>query len=196
MKWKLASVALAVALCMVILLGALFWRLESRFAIRHADSASVVTQVKQLRDLATVRFSVQRVVGLTEPKVPVGSESILLIVQGEVVAGVDLAALRPEDAQFQKKDTVYIRLPASKILDAYLNEQQTKVWDRRITWWTPWVPYDQDLERKARLSGLEEVKKAALAGGILNQATSNAERAIREVLAAFGLHASFPDQAT
>jgi hypothetical protein len=154
---------------------------------------TVVTQIKQLNQLATVRFSIQRVVGMTEPKIPVGEESILLIVQGDVQAGVDLADLRPEDVLLSDRHA-RVRLPAPKVLTSYLDESQTKVWDRHVTWWTPWVPYSPDLEHRARLQALDEIRKAAISMGILDRAGENAENAIRQFLAAFQVDVKFDHQ--
>lgn len=159
--------------------------------MRRLDSASVVTQVKHLKQLVTVKYSIERVVGLREPKIPFGEESILLMVQGDVLAGVDLERISSRDIQFSGDGAATIALPPARILQAFLNEKQTKVWDRRITWWTPWVAYDPDLEHKARLQALEDVTKAALTMGILTQAQSGAELAIRDVLGVFHVQARF-----
>ena len=195
MRWKFTTLLLAFTL-FIFLPVSLFLGFGPEYALRPRNSASVLTQVKQLNELATVRFSIQRVVGMTVSKRPVGSESSRLRVQGEVIAGVDLADIHPADVRFSSKKTVAIRLPQPKILQFYLDESQTKVWDRHITWWTPWVPYDPDLEHKARLSAEEEVRQAALRMGILSQARSNAERAIRNLLSALGMQAGFPDSTT
>ena len=68
-----------------------------------------------------------------------------------------------------------------------IDDTQTRVWDREITWWTPWVPYNQDLERQARLKARETIEHAAIEGGILKQARQNAETAIRGLLETLGL---------
>ena len=79
-----------------------------------------------------------------------------------------------------------IRLSPPRIQEAFLDEKNTKVWDRSITWWTPWVSPDIDLEHKARLQALEDIKKAALDMGILGKAKKNAEADIRAVLQVLG----------
>ncbi len=53
------------------------------------------------------------------------------------------------------------------------------------------MPYNPDLEHKARLSAVEEIRKAALEEGILDQSRKNAETAIGGLLSALGLHATF-----
>jgi hypothetical protein len=142
----------------------------------------VVAQIQQLNQLATVKYTVQKIVGLREDTLPVGSESILLIMQATVQAGIDLAHLREQDVTFRDDGTVVLRLPPAQVLTVAVDEKETKVWDRQKTWWTPWVPYSKDLEQRARLSGLESVRQAALDMQILKQAERNAETSIRALL--------------
>ena len=152
----------------------------------------MVLRIQQLKQLVTVRYSIQRVVGLTEPKEPFGSESILLMVGGEALAGVDLANLTRDDVILSGSNhKALIALPPARLFDVYLDEKQMVVWDRHVTWWTPWVPFSPDLEHKARLQALNEIRAAALHTGILDQAQRNAETAIRDFLAALGIQAQF-----
>jgi hypothetical protein len=67
------------------------------------------------------------------------------------------------------------------------DDKETKVWDRQITWWTPWVPYNPDLERQARLKAKDAIQQAAIDMGILDQARRNAEAGIRNLLETFGV---------
>ena len=150
------------------------------------DAAAVVKEIRPLNELVTVRYGIEKVVGMKEEKSPVGTESILLLVQAKVLAGVDLADLQAGDVVVSG-DVVHVHLPQPHIQEAFLDEKNTKVWDRNITWWTPWVSPDVDLEHKARLQALEDVKKAALDMGILEEARKNAEADIRGILRAFGM---------
>jgi hypothetical protein len=190
-RWKIAAIVSSCAL--FALLAGLFVSgiVRHAFGLRSLDSASVLIQIKQLKELVTVKYRIQRVVGLREPKVPFGEESILLMVEAEALAGVDLDRLNARDVHYTADRTATITLPAARLLHLFLNEKQTKVWDRQITWWTPWVPFDPDLEHKARLQAIDDMQHAALSMGILDQAQSNAEAAIRQLLAAFQIHANF-----
>jgi len=141
-----------------------------------------------LNELATVRYVVQKVVGISEDRPPLGgAESILLMVQGKVIAGVDLAQFNQYNVESIGKHDARIRLPAPRVMEAFIDEKNTKVWDRRITWWTPWVAPDQDLEHKARLEAIDDIQKAAVQMGILEDARRNAREAIRKFLSAFGV---------
>ena len=56
-------------------------------------------EIQRLNELVSVKYTIQRVVGLEEQKVPLGSEKLLLIVQAEVLAGIDLSTLKPGDVK-------------------------------------------------------------------------------------------------
>lgn len=154
---------------------------------RTLDPPAVVQEVKQLNELTTVKYSIQKVVGFTVPHSPFGSESILLLVGARVLAGINLQDVTQYDITMPKKDSVVIRLPLPRITEAFLDEKDTKVWDRRITWWTPWVENDPDLEHQARLQALAQVRAQAVQMGILRDAQRNAEASIRHLLQAFGI---------
>jgi hypothetical protein len=178
--WKLISLLLLVAF--ISLLG-------YTFVTRRAGPASqdaVVMQVQKLSQLVTVRYRIQRVVGLTEQKEPVGEESILLMVEGEVQGGIDLHKVTSSDVTSDEAGTLTLTLPAPAILNAWIDEKKTKVWDRHITWWTPWVAPDPDLEHKARLKALEDIRQAAIDMGILDQARMNTKSALADLFSALG----------
>lgn len=154
---------------------------------RQVDPPALVLQIQQLSELSTVKYRVQKVVGLEEKKFPAGSERILLVVDATVHAGVDLSQLRAAQLRILGKDRIAVELPQARILNVVIDEKQTRVWDRSVTWWTPWVPYNPDLERQARLAAIEAVREAALEMGILEQARANARQTIRTLAGQFGL---------
>ena len=154
---------------------------------RVADPEGILREVRPLKELVTVRYSIQKVAGLKETKVPVGSESILLIVQAQVLGGVDLAQLQGGDLRMDAQRRVEMQLPPAKILHINLDEKNTQVWDRSKTWWTPWVPYNNDLEKQARLAALESIRQEALEMGILLEAQVNAQNLIRALLHPLGI---------
>lgn len=180
MKTVWRAVALIAIAAFVALL---MYDRRARFAVY--EPAGILREVQPLRELVTVRYSIQKVSGLTEDKVPVGSESILVVVQAQVFGGVDLARLRDQDIHVSGRN-VEIQLPAARILHVDLDEKNTKVWDRSKTWWAPWVPYDIDLEKKARLAALDSVRQEALEMGILLEAKVNAQNLIRALLRPLG----------
>src|SRR5437763_14907605 len=119
---RLKKFGFAVAIILIRLIGvALFHRFYSGWSMRDLSSPAVLVQIQKLKQLVSVRYSIQRVVGMTEPKIPFGEESILLIVQGEAVAGVDLGKLGQRDVRFTGENRVTLRLPSAKLMDTYLD---------------------------------------------------------------------------
>ena len=167
--------------------------LSSRNLTREAspgwplDAANVVHEIQRLNELVSVKYTVQKVVGLEQQKVPFGSEKLLLFVQAEALAGIDLSSLAASDVKLLPARRMQVVLPPPKIVHIVIDDKQTKVWDRRITWWTPWVPFNPDLERQARLAAKDSIERAAIEMGILDQARRNAEVGIRSLLETFGV---------
>jgi hypothetical protein len=153
--------------------------------IRTLDQPAMVREIQGLSELVSVKYTVQKVVGLEEKK-SLGSEKLLLIVQAQVLAGVDLATLPPGAIKILPHNDIRIALPPARIFHIVIDDKETKVWDRQITWWTPWVFPDPDLERQARLAANKSVEQAALDMGILDQARRNAEMVIRNLLQTLG----------
>lgn len=156
---------------------------------RVADPPALVKQIQALDELVTVKYTVQKVIGLKEEKVPFGSESVMLMVQAKVLGGVDLAGLRTNDVTIAADRAVTIKLPPPRVLHVYVDDRETQVWERSKTWWTPWVPNNPELEQKARLAALEAVQAAALEMGILQEAQRNAHAAISNLLVTAGVPA-------
>src|ERR1700722_11991540 len=134
---------------------------------RTLDPVAVVQEIQRLNELVSVKYTVQKVVGLEEKKVPLGSEKLLLFVQADVLAGIDLSSLTARDVKLLPDRRVQIALPPPKIVHIVIDDKATKVWDRQITWWTPWVPFNPDLERQARLTAREAIEQGAIEMGIL-----------------------------
>jgi hypothetical protein len=170
-------------LALIFICGLLYWRIGPP----NKERPDVLAQVQRLSQLATVRYTVQRIVTLTEEKHPVGSESIVLIVQARVEAGIDLSTLQPKDLTTSNDGTVRVTLPRAQILNVAIDENDTKVWDRQKTWWTPWVSYSLDLEKRCRIAGLESARQSAIQMGILSASQTNAETSVRSLLQLAGV---------
>jgi hypothetical protein len=171
-----------------IVLAAVFFLTIGRrnFPERTFDAPAMVKQIQGLSELVSVKYTVQKVIGLEEKKTPVGAEKLLLIVQAEVLAGVDLAVVSPGSIRILPQNEIKVTLPPARIFHIVIDDKETKVWDRQITWWTPWVSPNPDLERQARLAAIASIKQAAIDMGILDQAQRNAESVIRNLLQTMG----------
>lgn len=188
--WQRIKFYTVAGLAVALAAAALYFYLQAARGrvVRVADSAAVVREIQRLNELVTVRYNIQKAIGLKEEKVPFGSEQVLLLVQATVLGGVDLAAVTPADVQLDAASRrVAIQLPPPRVLHVFINDKDTQVWDRSKTWWTPWVAYNPQLEQQARQAALEAVQQAALQMGILSNAQQNAATTLRGFLQTLGL---------
>lgn len=185
--WQRLKLYAALTLAVVLAALAVYYRLQAGNVTRVWSAPAVIQQIRPLHELVTVRYDLQKVIGFKEEKVPFGSESVLLMVQAVVKAGVNLKTLREDDVTLSvDRQEIALRLPAAEITDVYINDKETQVWDRSKTWWTPWVAANPQLEQNARQAALEAIQSAALQAGILSNAQKNAETSLRSFLRSAG----------
>jgi Protein of unknown function (DUF4230) len=173
--WALTAV---VVLTLAVYLTFSITRWINRGAGLHlADTANVVQQIQTLSDLVTVKYVVEKVVILDAPPESTlgqfvqGDNRVLLLAHGVVKAGINLKNFTPDDVTISGK-IVRIHLPPAQITDAYLDDSQTKV----IDWKQGFLRgFDKDLEQKARQMAVDDIRRAARADGILNEATQRAQ---------------------
>ena len=150
------------------------------------EPSSIVLQVQRLNQLVVVKYTLQQVIEMEQSRPLYGNEKVLLLVQGKVLGGVDLSQMTPQDVRVSRDGkSVTLNLPMPRVLEVFLDEKETRVWDN-VSWWTPWIAPNPDLQKEARLLALDKVKGAAREMGILSDAQHNAETSIRDLLMALG----------
>jgi len=150
---------------------------------------SVVQQIQQLQRLETVVYSMEKIVTGTQeskylPRMLVG-DRLLLIVHGEVTAGVDLGALDSSQLTIDGK-TVSIKLPEPSVFSTRLDNQRTRVYSRETGLFTS---PDPGLESDVRREAERQMTQAALDGGILKTAATNARATLTSLLQGLGFEA-------
>ena len=149
-------------------------------------SSAVVQQIQRLSRLETSSYSIQSVVSAERPGglLGIGRQKVLVIVQGTVIAGIDLGKLRPEDVTISPSGKqVTVKLPEAEILSRYLDEGATRVYDHQTGLFTQ---PDSSLVVEAEQMGMNRVMQAACEGGIMKRATDDGQKALREFLRAVG----------
>jgi hypothetical protein len=136
------------------------------------NSATLLQRVKTLSELVTVQYVIEKVVVVEDVKwiAGLGENRVLMIAHGVVKAGLDLGRLRPGDLQVSEK-RVIIHLPPPEITESFLDETQTRVVERSTGFLRS---FDKNLEQTARQNALQDIRHAALTGGILKDADSRA----------------------
>jgi hypothetical protein len=149
-----------------------------------ADPVTIVRQVQALSRLETASFTIEKVITAESGEGPLGflfSDRLLLVAQGQVIAGVDLARMAERDVRVVGT-SVFVTLPAAEIFVATLNNENTYVYDRQ----TGLFGQQIDLETLARQEAERAILQAALEDGILGMAQGNAEQYIGSLLRALG----------
>jgi len=150
-----------------------------------ATGPVVLEQVQRLQRLETCRYNGQVIVrGDTKGMLPtwLAGDRLLFVGRGEVVAGVDLSRLKPEDVAVEQ-DTVAVRLPSAEILHSRLDNHGSEVFERRSGIFTG---PDRTLEGRVRVEAEDRIRQAALESGVLATANTNARDTLRGHLQLLG----------
>jgi hypothetical protein len=184
-----AGFILGFVLALLLALAAgwvVFFRGGSRVDI---SQPTVVQQIQQLQRLETVVYSMEKIVtGAQEsrflPRLLV-SDRLLLIVHGDVTAGVDLAALDPSHVNVNGK-SVDLKLPEPIVFSTRVDNGRTRVYARETGLFSS---PDPELESETRREAERQLTQAALDGGILKTAAANARATLTSLLQGLGFEA-------
>ena len=176
----------AAAVIAIAIAGLWLFRDPSRIDVSRP---SVVHQIQQLQRLETVVFSMEKIVTGSQdskylPRMLAG-DRLLLIVHGEVTAGVDLGGLDASQLAIDGK-AVSITLPEATVFSTRLDNARTRVYVRETGLFTS---PDPDLESDVRREAERQMTQAALDGGILKTASQNARTTLTSLLNGLGFDA-------
>ena len=150
------------------------------------DPVIIVEQINDLARLETASYSMQKMMRADQNSDVLWGmfgESMIFVAYGDVIAGVDLQKMRPEDLVVVDPTTVMIHLPPAEVFIAALNNETSYVLDRRTGLF---VRPDPQLETQLRQAAEVEILQDALEAGVLDRADENAERYMGSFLRALG----------
>jgi len=147
---------------------------------------TVVNKIQQLQRLETVVYTMDKIVsGERENAILpdfLAGDRLLMLVHGEVVAGVDFSGLKSGDVALVGK-RVRLRLPNAQVFSTRVDNARTRVYSRQTGLL---VPVDPNLESKVREEAERQLQQAALLDGILKTANSNARTTLISLLQGLG----------
>jgi hypothetical protein len=149
---------------------------------------TVIHDVRSLARLETIQYTLEKVITAEEGQDTLSflfGDRLLFVGHGQVIAGVDMAKLRPED-MWVEGQVLHIRLPPAEIFVVSLDNEKSYVYDRSTGLLRQG---DINLERAARIAAENEIQTAALEDGILQLAQQNAESYMIRLLRGLG----YPD---
>ena len=149
------------------------------------DPVTYINEIRALARLETIQYSVEKVI---TGEMGGGTfdtffgDKILFVGHGTVIAGIDMEKLQPEHMRYEN-GVLTVNLPPAEIFIAALDNDKSYVYDRQTGILTK---PDPNLETLVRQRAEEEILKAALEDGILEQAQTNAEAYLLKFFNALG----------
>ncbi len=149
------------------------------------DPVTVIYQVRSLARLETIQYTVEKVITAeTGQNVlgPLFGDKLIFVAHGIVIAGIDLQKIGSGD-MWTQNGVLYVRLPEPEVFMSTLDNQKSYVYNRQTGLLTKG---DINLETQARQVAEQEIEKAAMEDGILDQANQNAESYMYRLLRQLG----------
>lgn len=164
-------------------------RMASRIVTVTTAAPIIVERLQALSRLETVRQIDRHVIeAKSESQILpdfLGKDKLMMQVQTETVAGVDLSLLSEKDIAV-KDGVVTIHLPGPQIFYVRVDDKNSMVYtrERGLLVFHP----DTDLERQARLKAQDDARLTAMRSDVLTTAQTNAEQSLRALLKTLGFH--------
>lgn len=167
-------------------LSRVFSEVTGRTLTIDVSQATVVDRIQRLQRIETVIYTMDKLVtGAKENNVLpdfLTGDRLLMMVHGEVVAGIDFAALRPEDVKVNGKQ-IRLHLPPAQVFSTRLDSDKTRVYSRQTGLL---VPTDPNLETQVRQEAERQLLQAALTDGVLKNAQQNGVSTLTSLLQGLG----------
>lgn len=138
------------------------------------DPITIIREVQSLARLETIQYSVEKVITAEINQGvfgPLFGDRLLFVAHGYVIAGIDLSQLEPEQLRLED-GILFVSLPEAEVFVATLDNENSYVYDRETG---VLRKSDKNLETAARQIAEQEIERAALEDGILEQAQQNGE---------------------
>jgi hypothetical protein len=147
----------------------------------------IITEIRALGKLETSQYLLQTVIDIERAPTNVweqvfGTDKLLLVASGEVVAGFDLTRVSADDIVVVG-DAVTMTLPPPEILYSRVDNDQTYVYER--TTGLLRKP-DQRIETEARQLAEQAMRTRALEGDIMARAETNGRLYMEALLQSLG----------
>lgn len=192
LAWGLVAGALFV-LVLMLLAGrtqsgplAALWSAITGRNTSITSQGTVVERIQRLQRMETVVYNMDKIVtgekGSAFLPDFLAGDRMLMIVHGQVIAGIDFAQLRPGDARIQGRD-IHVKIPAARVLLVRLDNSRTRVYSRSTGLL---VAVDPNLESQVRRQAEGELLDEAGRAGILKTAADNARTTLTTLLLGMG----------
>lgn len=182
---------LVTALLALAGIGFLVWFVYTTFFMEqgyrvNTSGTAVVKEIQKRQRLETASYTVEKIIdagtGGSRFQEFLFGDRILLIANGQIVAGFDFARVSERDLAIDGT-RVMLNLPAPQILFTRLDNEKTRVYDRSTGLLTKG---ERDLEAEARAEAEISLRQAACEAGVLVSAEENGRKQMTAFLTALG----------
>lgn len=167
-------------------LSHMFSTITGRTLTIDVSQPTVVDRIRRLQRIETVIYTMDKLVtGAKENNVLpdfLTGDRLLMMVHGEVVAGIDFAALKSDDVKVNGRQ-IRLHLPPAQVFNTRLDSDKTRVYSRQTGLL---VPTDPNLETQVRQEAERQLLQAALTDGVLKNAQQNATLTLTSLLQGLG----------
>lgn len=188
-RWGMAAGFLLGAVAAAsLIIGFISWTRYGSPGVRKVDVSqpTILNRIQQLERLETVRFYMDKIVsGEHEtPYLPefLAGDRLLLIVHGEVIAGIDLSKVQADDIIVRDK-TLTVRIPKAEVFTVRIDNERTRVYSRETGLFSR---VDPNLETEVRRAAERQLREAAMEEGVLKIADKNAHATLTRLLEGLG----------
>ena len=175
---KTSRTAIVIFLLLLIGMCTVIYFFNTKESKSRLNQSSVVVKIQSLNRLETASFTIEKIIESGTEKNAFANvlfgDKILLIAHANIIAGFDFSKINETDIEVNG-DTLTIQMPAPEILVSRLDNEKTRVYDRKLGFLTKGNPA---LEAQTRLIAENSIRQDACEAGILNSATVNAKKQI------------------
>ena len=161
------------------------WNIFSSKPVTIDDTPILIKDIRSLGQVITATFYdevvVDSVIKHQLPELPITDDQLVIIARGKVLAGIDLKQLADTSITISK-DTVWMQLPPTKIIDVIINPGDYETFQEKGKW-SPGAVTAVKIKAKAKITANAYNKN------IVEKANSKAKAVLEDFLHAAGFKA-------
>ncbi len=158
------------------------WNIFSSKAVTIDNTPILIKEIRSLGQIITATFYDEVVVDSTVshsfPQLPITDDHLVIIARGKVLAGIDLKLLTDSSISVTK-DTVWMQLPQTKIIDVIINPADFETFEETGKW-TP------EAVTAVKIKARGKITDNAYNKNIIDKANSKAKAVLEDFLHAAG----------
>ena len=158
------------------------WDIFSSKAVTIDDTPILIKDIRSLGQVITATYYdevvVDSVIKHQFPQLPITDDKLVIIAKGKVLAGIDLKGLADSSVTV-KKDTVWMQLPQTKIIDVIINPGDYETFEEKGKW-------SQEAVTAVKLKAKDKITGNASNNDIIEKANAKAKAVLEDFFHAAG----------